>query len=174
MNHVLTNTYNIDTIIQDLQTRLYNYLVVKWETSKIDAYGRVYKNDVEGKTYPMVYNANSKNYKEVYYNGQSCFFFVDDDNHPCDDEDHEFTTDVKICFMLNLNDLKTETERVDADVKRDVITFLSDNDYQFRLKGYVKGLDNVLREFDTSTLKQPDMQPLHVFAIETTFSYSII
>ena len=174
MNHVLSTTYNIDSIIQDLQTRLYDHLTVKWNTQKIDAYGRVYKNEVKGKTLPMIYDANSKNYKEVYYNGQSCFFFVDEDDHPCDDEDHEFTTDVKICFMLNLDDLKTQTERADADVKRDVVTFLAENDYQFRVKGYLTGVDNVFREFDTSGLKEPDTQPLHVFAIKTSFSYSVI
>ena len=174
MNHILSKTYNLDSIIQDLQTRLYNHLVIKWGTDKIDAYGRVYKNEKEGKTIPEVYNATAKGYKEVLYNGQSCFFFVDDDNHPCIDNDHEFTTNVKLCFMLNLDDIKAETERVDEDVKKDVVTFLSVNDYQFRMNGYIKGIDNVFREFDTHKIKNNYMHPLHVFAIETEFSYSVI
>lgn len=174
MNHILSETHNIDTIIQDLQTKLYNYLVIKWGTDKIDAYGRVYKNEKEGKIIPQVYNSTSKNYLRVFYNGKSCFFFVDDDNHPCIDYDHEFTTNVKICFMLNLSDLKTSTERVDADVKKDVVTFLTENDAQYRVKDYIKGIDNVFNEFDTSSLKKPDMQPYHVFAINTEFSYSVI
>lgn len=174
MNHVLSETYNLDTIIQELQTTLYNELVSRWGTNKLDAYGRVYKNEREGKVIPEVYNATSKNYKEVLYNNQSCFFFIDDDSHPCEDEEHEFTTDVKICFMLNLSHLKTSTERVDADVKRDVIDIIRDNDYQFRMKGFEQGIDNVLRGFDTDKIKFNDMQPLHVFAINTSFSYSVI
>lgn len=176
MNHILSETYNIDTILQDLQTKLYNYLVVQWGTNKIDAYGRVYKNEKNGVTIPEVYDVSIKGYKEVFYNNQSCFFFVDDDNHPCDDKDHEFTTNVKICFMLNLSDLKTATERVDADVKRDVVSFLTDSSYNFdfELDNYTKGIDNVFREFDTMKIKNNDMQPLHVFAIETAFSYSVI
>lgn len=173
-NNLLSETHNLDTILQNLQTKMYNYLVTEWGTSKIDAYGRVYKNEYDGKILPEVYSVSKKGYKEVLYNNQSCFFFIDDDNHPCDDEDHEFTTDVKICFMLNLDDLKTSTERVDSDVKRDVIAFLSINDYQFRIKGYEKGIDNVFRGFDTDKIKENDTHPFHVFAINTKFSYSII
>lgn len=174
MNHLLSETHNLDTIIQELQTVLYDALLVKWNTTKLDAYGRVYKNERKDKVIPEVYNATSRNYKEVMYNGQSCFFFVDDDNHTIEDQDHEFTTDVKIVFMLNLDDLKTATERADADVKRDVTKLLRDNDYHFRMKEYIKGIDNVLREFDTMNIKQNDMHPLHVFAINTSWSYSVI
>lgn len=174
MNHILSETHNLDSIIQELQTELYNYLVVKWGTDKIDAYGRVYKNEREGKTIPEVYDTSLKGYKEVFYNGQSSLFFVDDDNHICEDNDHEFTTDVKICFMVNLSDIKASTERADEDVKKDVVSFFRDNDYHFDLKRYIKGVDNVLRDFDTSKLNENDIQPLHVFAIETSFSYSVI
>ena len=174
MNHILSQTHNLDSIIQELQTKLYSYLVDSWGTDKIDAYGRVYKNERGGKTIPEVYDSSLKGYKEVFYNGQSCFFFVDEDKHPCDDQDHEFTTGVKICFMLNLYDIKTSTERADEDVKTDVIRFFRDNDFHYDLKGYEKGIDNVFREFDTSKLNENDIHPLHVFAVETDFSYSVI
>lgn len=172
MNNLLTEPHNLDKVIQELQTALYTGLVSKWGTDKIDAYGRVYKNERSNKTIPEVFVNNE--YKPVYYNNQSCFFFVDDDNHNIEDEDHEFTTDVKIVFMLNLDDLKTATERADADVKRDVTELLRDNDYHFRMKEYIQGIDNVLREFDTSSLNKNDIQPLHVFAINTSWSYSVI
>ena len=174
MNNLLSETHNLDSLIQELQTKLYNYLVVQWGTDKIDAYGRIYKNEKNQMIVPEVFDVSLNGYKEVLYNGQSCFFFIDDDNHVCEDEDHEFTTNVKICFMLNLSDLKASTERVDSDVKRDVVTFLTDNDYHFKLKGYEKGLDNVLNGFNTEKIKQSDIHPYHVFAIETAFSYSII
>jgi hypothetical protein len=174
VNHLLSETYNLDRVIQELQTILYNALIVKWDTEKLDAYGRVYKYEQENSVLPKVYDASIKNYKATLYNGQSCFFFVDDDNHPIDDQDHEFTTDVKIVFMLNLADLKTSTERVDADVKRDVTEILRDNDYHFRMNEYIQGIDNVLREFDTSKVKNRDIHPMHVFAINTSWSYSVI
>jgi len=172
MNYTLTNPHNLDYIIQELQGSMYDALVAKWGTDKLDAYGRVYKNERDGKTIPEVFVSGE--YKPVYYNNQSCFFFVDDDNHVIEDEDHEFTTDIKIIFMLNLGDLKTTTERADADVKRDVTEILRDNDYHFRIKGYIQGLSNVLSEFDISKLNRNDMQPLHVFAINTSWSYSVI
>ena len=174
MNYILSNAHNIDSLIQELQTKLYNHLVNKWSTTKLDAYGRVYKNEQDGKVIPQVYDSLTKNYKRVFYNNQSCFFFVDDDNHPLDDEDHEFTTSIKIVFMLNLDDVKTETERADADVKRDVIVFLTDNDHHFSVTGYEKGIENVFRGFDTSSLQKPDLQPMHVFSVETNWSYTVI
>jgi len=174
MNHTLSSPYNLDSLIQEIQTILYDALIIKWNTSKLDAYGRVYKNEKNGKVFPQVYNSVNKNYKTVFYNSQSCFFFVDDDNHIIEDEDHEFTTDVKIVFMLNLDDLKAATERADADVKRDVTEVLRDNDNHFNFKRYIQGIDNVFNEFDVSNLKKPNMHPLHVFAIETAFSYSVI
>ena len=176
MNHLLTETHNLDSIIQDLQTKLYNDLIVAWETTKLDAYGRVYRNERKGLVVPEVYDSTLKDYKETVYDDQSCFFFIDDLDHPCIDLDHEFTTNVKIVFMLNLKDLKTSTERADADVKKDVVSLLEDNNYHFKINGYMSGIDNVLRGFDVSKLKSIaiDIQPLHVFAIKTSFSYSII
>lgn len=172
MNHLLNETYNLDSIIQELQTTLYETLTAKWDSNKLDAYGRVYKNERDGQIIPEVYNSSKGDYTEVLFNNQSCFFFVDDDKHVLDDEDHEFTTDVKIVFMLNLKDLKTSTERVDADVKRDVLKVLRDNDYQFIVTEYIKGIDNVLSEFNK--IKFHDIHPMHVFAFKTGFSYSVI
>lgn len=173
MNHTLSVTYNEDRVIQELQTRLYDELTTVWNTTKLDAYGRVYKNEKDGRFIPQVFDATSQNYKTVFYNGQSCFFFVDDDTHILDDEDHEFTTDVKIVFMLKLSDLKVTSERADADVKKDVLEILTNFDFHYRVKKYIKGVENVLREFDTSNLNKPDMQPYHVFAFETSWSYSV-
>ena len=172
MNYTLTNPHNLDSLLQELQTVLFTELSAKWGTDKLDAYGRVYKNEKQGETIPEVFNGTD--YKSVYYNGQSCFFFVDDDSHVIEDEDHEFTTDVKIVFMLNLDDLKTATERADADVKRDVTVLLNEYHKHGKIKEYIQGLDNVLREFDTSNLNRNDIQPLHVFAINTSWSYSVI
>lgn len=171
MNHTLSATYNIDAIIQNLQTTLYNELLVTWNTTKLDAYGRVYKNEhIEG-VIPQVYDAISKNYKTVFYNGQSCFFFMVSDEETTEDE-VEFKTTVRVVFMVNLSDIKTETERVDADVKRDVTTLLR-NDYIFKIKKYIKGVDNVFRGLSIDKLKKNDMQPLHVLAFDCEVEYLV-
>ena len=174
MNHTLSETHNEDTYIQELQTILYNELTANWGTSKLDAYGRVYKSEKNSKVLPQVFDAATRNYKTVFYNGQSCFFFIDDDNHVIEDEQHEFTTEVKIVFMLNLSDLKTATERADADVKKDILKVLTKYDYHYNVKSYITGVNNVLRGFDTERLKEPDMQPYHVLAFNTEWSYSVI
>ena len=80
MNNLLLKTYNLDTEIQELQIKLYDNLIVDWNTTKLDAYGRVYKNESKGNVIPEVYDSSTKNYKGVFYNNQSCFFFVDDNN----------------------------------------------------------------------------------------------
>lgn len=172
MIHILENTYNEDTKIQEIQKRLYEGLTSIWKTNKLDAYGRVYKNEKKKGIIPEVYNANTKDYKETYYSNQSCFFFVDGDYHKSED-DVVFTTDLKVVFMLNLEDVTFSTERADADVKRDVVSILREFEGVFYDFEYMKGVKNVLKEFDLSTLNYNDMQPLHVFAISGTLSYYI-
>lgn len=174
MNHTLAEAYNIDRIVQELQTKLYDELIVRWNTSKLDAYGMVYRNEKGGKVFAEVFDAVKKNYKRVFYNGQSCFFFVDQTKHTTDEE-HEFLTDVKICFMVNLDDITTATERADSDVKNDVIEFIRKWGYEFKITDYIKTIDEVFRGFDTEASKkaQNDMHPLHVFAIEGLLNYSI-
>lgn len=171
MNHTLSVTYNIDTIIQNLQTTLYNELLVTWNTTKLDAYGRVYKNERKDGVMPEVYDATTRQYKEVFYNNQSCFFFVVSDEETTEDEVN-FKTTVRVVFMVNLSDIKTETERVDADVKRDVTTLLR-NDYIFKIKKYIKGIDNVFRGLSTKKFQGNDIQPLHVFAFDCEVEYLV-
>lgn len=172
MNHTLSKTYNIDTKIQEIQTYLYDSVTTAWGTTSIDAYGRVYKNKRDGNVIPEVYDSVSKDYQETLYNNRSCFFFVDEDTHNTDD-DLVFNTSVDVIFMLNLEDVSAETERVDAMVKRDVLQALR------RFKGvyegftYRKELENVFSEFDTSHLSTNDMQPYHVFSFRGDLNYYV-
>jgi len=179
MNHTLTNTYNIDTEIQRIQTGLYNELIDVWggdaePLTKIDGFGRVYKVDRDGKYIPEVYKANIKNYKDARYNNQSCFFFIDGDYHPSEDQ-VVFQAPLKVVFMLNLKDLKTISERADADVKRDVVSKLREYEGVFDIKGYEKTIEKVFQGFGFDDIKKSenDIQPLHVFAITGTLNYYI-
>lgn len=173
MNNTLSETYQIDTVLQGIQTPLYDSLIATWNTDKLDAYGRVYKNLTEQGDYvPEVYNSVNKKYEEVYYNNQSCFFFIDDENHSTQDQ-HEYQTDVKIAFMVNLSDVKASTERVDSDVQRDAISAIRNLYSDFTITGIEKGIDNVFRGFKTIGIKWNDMQPLHVFAIVGELKYIV-
>lgn len=182
MNHLLDVTYNIDTEVQQLQTVLYDSLEDVWadETvspvepfSKIDGYGRVYKNLREGKYIPEVYKGNNS-YKEVYYNNQSCFFFIVDEEHRSEDE-VVFQADCIIAFMLKLTDIKVNTERLDAEVKRDVVSIIRNTNYDIKINKYISGIENVFRGFDTDVLKDSnlDLHPMHVFGIGCTLNYYI-
>ena len=172
MNYTLSETYQIDTVIQGIQTSLYDSLVSSWESDKLDAYGRVYKNMYEGDVIPEVYDSTTNKYKEVYYNNQSCFFFIDSNNHPTDDQ-HEFKADVKIAFMVNLSDFKSSIERVDSDVQRDAISAVRNQFSDFTITNIEKGIEDVFRGFKTDGIKWNDMQPMHVFAIVGEIKYIV-
>ncbi|WP_299116932.1 hypothetical protein [uncultured Winogradskyella sp.] len=174
MNHIITNTYNIDSEIQEIQTALYNELVSVWDSSEIDGYGRVYKNNRDGKYIPEVYKSDVKQYKDVRYNNRSCYFFIDGDRHTSEDQ-IVFQAPLKIVFMLNLKDIKTITERADADVKRDAEVFLRRYKGIFDIDGYEKTIEKVFQGFEFDSIKKTenDMQPLHVFALTGTLNYYI-
>lgn len=171
MNHLLTETYGIDTAIQDLQTQLFDKLSTRWNTSEIDGYGRVYRNEKhDSAIHPEVWNATAKKYFEVYYDKKSCFFFIDNQNHTTTDG-YQFMADVKIVFMLNLNDIKTSSERVDMDAQRDAIELTRKLSGEYIVRGLEKGVNNVLKGFSVKGLEGNDWQPLHVFAIKGTIGY---
>lgn len=173
MNHTLSVTYNIDTVIQTIQTALYETLVPVW--GEFEAYGRVYKNEKNGKVLPEVWRRDVGNYREVYYQNSASahLFFIDGDIHTTEDE-LVFQTDLKICFMVDLSRLKNQTERVDADVQRDVVAAIRDNMFQdFKITGIEKGIENVFNKFNTDGIRSNDMQPLHVFSINGTLNYYI-
>ncbi|MEL4307427.1 hypothetical protein [Joostella sp. CR20] len=176
MNHTLSKTYNIDTEIQKIQTVLYDELLKVWQ-GELDGYGRVYKNERDGKVIPEVWRKDKNNYLETLYNNKSCFFFIDGDEHTSEDG-IVYSTSLKIAFMVNLNKvLPNEEERADASVKRDVIEVLRTNVFNgFQLTEgatYQKGIEQVFRGLDTSNLNFNDMQPLHVFAITGTLNYYV-
>lgn len=174
MNNLLTETYNIDTDIQYLQTCLYDGLTNVWNTDEIEAYGRVYRYEYDMRVTPHIYNALTKDYEATLYNDKSSFFFIDSTNHDTDDE-HEFKANVKIVFMLNLDDVKNSSERVDSDVKRDVISILRNCGGGFKITGYESTIEEVFRGFDISKIieNRNDSHPLHVFAITGVLSYVI-
>lgn len=173
MNNLLEYPVGIDDAIQDIQTTLYDELVDKWGIKKIDGYGRVYKNLKEGQVIPEVYISSESDYRSVLYNNQSCFFFIDSNNH--NGNGFEFSTELTIVFMLNLKDIsKKDKERIDEKVFMDAVNILRESfEGVFIIENHLKEIDTVLRDFDTSKIEENDMQPLHVFGIKGTLEYFI-
>lgn len=168
MNHTLSETYNIDTVIQNVQNALYDNL----DWGIIDGFGRVYRNEKNGVVIPEVFLEGINGYKDVYYNDKTSFFFIDSKTHTTDDQ-ISFNANVKIAFMVNLEQVKTDSLRVDAMVRRDVLEVLRNNQYDFEITGYEQTIDEVFRGFDTSKIEKLDMQPYHTFAITGKINYLI-
>jgi len=175
MNNTISTTAGIDTVIQSIQTDLYEELKVDWVNS-IDAHGRVYRNiDANGKTKPRWYVSNGE-YKDVYYNDEyACsFMFVDDEEHDTEDE-YLFTTGVKVVFMVDLQRiLPEETGRADMIAQSKVVDILRTYAFErFSVTGITKGLRNVFRGFDTGSIKFSDIQPYHCFSINLDLNYHL-
>jgi hypothetical protein len=175
MNNTIETTSGIDTVIQSIQISMYKHLADIWNCN-IDGYGRVYRNtDEKGKVMPEWY-FNYNEYKDVMYNDSfACsFMFIDDETHNTDDE-IVFNTGVKIVFMVDLSRiLESKTYREDAKVQSDVIEFLRNNSFsRFTIKSLEKGVSNVFRGFDTSSIKFSDLHPYHCFSVNVDLSYYI-
>jgi len=168
MNHIRTSAVGIDAAIQSVQIALYDNL--NW-TSKVDGYGRVYKNVKNDVVIPEVYIGKNE-YKDAYYNdSMDCtFFFVDDDSHVSEDE-FVFKSKVKCIFMVNLKNIYGNTdERLDSNAQIDVVSILRDFNY-VDILGIEKGFKNVFSGMDTDSIKFVDIHPNHCFAINFDLSY---
>lgn len=173
MNNTITTTVGIDTVIQSIQTELYDSLVIDWVDS-IDAYGRVYKNiNADNETTPQWYKGSDE-YKDVYYNDSyACnYIFIDDDNHNTEDE-VVFTTNVKVVFMVDLSRiLPLEQGRADMVAQNKVVELLRENALgRFTVTGITKGLRNVFSGFKTDSIRFSDIHPFHCFSVNISLNY---
>lgn len=172
MIHLLKKDYGIDTAIEEIQQTLHNDLFDLWQV-EFDAYGRVYKNERDGEMIPEVYSTEVKGYKSALYNDRSCFFFIESDDQQ--GNGFEFTTELQIVFMLNLEQIyKSEKERVDERVFQDVVQILRESfEGVFTIKNHIKGVKGVFKDFGTSKLIGSDLHPLHVFSIKGSLEYFV-
>jgi hypothetical protein len=172
MNNTITTTVGIDTVIQTIQTDLYNNLILKW-VDDIDGYGRVYKNTNEhNKIVPEWYIGNNE-YKDSFYNDQfSCnYMFSDNDKHTTEDG-ILFNADVKCIFMVDLSRiLTTYTSRADVKAQKDVVEILRKSSLVGKIKEIEKGVRNVFRDFDIESLNFTDTHPYHCFSVNIELAY---
>jgi hypothetical protein len=149
----------------------------------VDFYGRVQKVlSKNGKSFsPEVQISNSER-KEVFYNDKSApggnVFFVDSDDHSSSDG-KMFVAKVKIVFMLNLNKIikradnsfAEEEYRTDSEIQEACIKLIKKTK-SLEITGIEKGLNSVLKDFNTEGIRLNDMQPYHVFSINGELKYT--
>lgn len=143
--------------------------------SNVDFYGRVQKvlsKDQKSFT-PEVHTSLDKR-KEVYYDGKNApggnVFFIDSDKHTTKDG-KLFETEIKVVFMLNLENLfEGKTQRADSEVQ-DICCKLLLKSKLFEITDIEKGIENVFKGFNISGIKLNDLQPYHTFSINGKLKY---
>ena len=169
MNYNNYPAKGIDHKIQIIQNALNNSLAF----NDVDFYGRVLKGlDKDGNSLvPEVMISNTES-KEVYYNDQKAkggnVFFVDSNDHTSKDG-KLFTAKVKIVFMLNLSKIQS-TEFTDSEAQ-DICIKLIQKIKALEITGIEKGLKNVLKDFNTNSIKLNDTRPFHIFSINGELKY---
>lgn len=170
------NTYpdkGIDFKIKLAQNAIATYLGIE----KIDFYGRVYKVLSKNlKTFiPEVYH-NFPQKKEVYYDGKNAkcgnvFFIVDEKAKSTNA--NLFKANVKIVFILDLKEIYPNKDYfADSEIQAHCLKIIkkvncfSNNEIEFE-----KGVDVVLKGFDTSGIKLTDTPPKIVFSFNGLMSY---
>lgn len=142
MNFTTESTVGIDTIIKDIQTDLYNGLVLSWNNN-IDGYGRVYKNKTDS-GFTAQYYISENDYRDVYVNDEKSgqFFFLTSNNSPTRDE-YTFTNKTKVVFIVNLKQIFGDG-RKDEEARIDAMQVLRDVAYgRFNIEGYEIGVEDV-------------------------------
>ena len=173
MNYLLSNPIGIDKEIQAIQTYLYDNLIGDW--GNIDAHGRAYKNRKKLGFIPEVYIGNNE-YKNAFYddneNKKGIMFFLENHDHSSTDGS-KFKTRVKICFMLNLDEIGCDDERMDSTVQNKVVGLINNHPTtQYRITGLEKTVRNIFNGYAYTDVElETDMHPLHTFAIIGDLEY---
>lgn len=172
MNNIVKNPVGIDKVIQRIQTYIYD----KIDWKPIQAYGRVYKNSLNSGLVPQFYKGEGDYQKDVFIvdtdGNVGNIFFVVDDKHKQTDA-LNFQVEVKIVFMLDLMKIyKDKDQRQDSQAHKDAWNLVSKKN-QISLKRLETGLETVLKGFDTTNVKNKDIEPLHIFALVGDLKYNI-
>lgn len=172
MNNTVQNPKGIDKPIQRLQNHLYSTL--GWT---VNMYGRVYKTQTENGLIPQPYKGNGEYLKDAFFvdkgNNDANIFFIDADRHVTKDNIN-FTSEVKIVFMVNLKELyPTSTNRADEDCHEHVYNIIRQRS-SFKFLRLEKTIKTVFRDFSQDTIQKLDTQPYHTFAMVGTINYNFI
>lgn len=168
-----TTPQGIDWYIQELQTRLYDALMVKWSNPNYHSYGRCYRNKKDTGWIAEVFTGAE--YKDVYWNDalDAISFFGMSEKIEYDKQNK---ANVHLVFFVNVKKLKPSiTHRADEEIRADVQSIIGASLNGFFLESVELWLDNVLREYPGTRrdkgLIAVDMQPVHCFRLNFSISY---
>ena len=178
MNHTVAEAYGIDAAVKRIQSELYSELISRWSltgnpSTKINGYGRVYKNPKNFNKVPEAY-VGKREYEDVFYDDRAnanFFFLVSDDSASTDEM--VFTNSTKVVFCLNLEKCISGNDRMDALAHKDAVEILRNisSSGRYIIEGYETGLENIFSGYSTSGIKYDDLQPYHCFAVNIKLNY---
>lgn len=173
MNYNIYPPSGIDTKIKIIQNALSTHLGF----DGVDFYGRVQKTlskDLKSIVPEFYFDFPKK--REVFYDSKNApggnVFFIDADNHTSKNG-NQFSSKVKIVFMLNLEIIfENKAYRADTEVQEHCLKLVKKIGALSSDLELEKGLENVLKGFDTKNIKLNDMQPYHIFSINGILNYT--
>lgn len=170
MNNTIANPIGIDAPIQRMQDYLYSNL--NW--SKLEMFGRVQKNNNDGKPLPQPFLSTGQYLRDAYLidkNNAHVFFLVDDKKEHVSGS--IFKVEVKTVFSINLKTLfPSIAHRADTEAQSHAFNLVSKKK-AYKVKRIETGIKTVLNGFDIEGLNKLDIQPFHLFAIVSEVQFKI-
>lgn len=173
-NNRRTNAVGLDSSIQRVQDRVYDFLSGRW-SGRLEGYGRAYKNiDKKGEFTYEWYSSTKKDYEDVYYNDSSedvVFFFVESGTAQTEDN-LSFNQDVKMITMCNLKQIVSNvtSERMDQEVHRDVVEGLRSANVT-QINNVDTDIDTIFSGVQTKGIEFGNIHPLHCFSVTFSVNY---
>lgn len=172
----------IDKAINELQTVLFNALIVAWDLdpAMYNCYPRCYRNQQSANGYVAELYIGDKEYKEAYYNDKvsATSFFGISTSERISEGDNIMTAEVHLVFMINLSECRPGADRNDEQARLDVQTIL---DKQGAVRGWfvkrqILGIEKCLAEYPGSRQSEglrfrADTHPAHIFRFDIEISY---
>jgi len=166
------NPRGIDKVVNDLNLSAYNALIDSGWTN-YSAYHRAYKNETQEGLLAEVFDIDSKDYSEVFFDDRlnASSFFTIEDSIPTTDLGRIFTTTVSMTFQCDLSKVANLVEhRADEEIVEKVVNALQGNKYG-EVSAIVRGIDNVYQGFRTEQIRYTDMNPFFCFRVDLDVSY---
>ncbi len=198
MNHLIDYPYGADYYVQQVQTRLYNYLLNRWGLSLTPAlyqsFGRVYRVHTEDGYVPMAFNDSSRDYiaSTSTRGGNGGLFFEDklavlSYVYQVDpirkNEDRDDVLKLEWLFFIDLSKITpagiTDQAgfRLDEIAINDVKNFIQNNGCACTVHETIREVDKVLEKFSGAMKKNAlheNMQPKMCFKICCELRYNPI
>ena len=160
----------IDIPIDELLGYFNTYL---WVGKVNSFYGRIQRNNINGKVYPQVLITGTNSYKEVLKDSSKdaqCFFDVQPE--PANAKDI-LTSDVWLCFMVNLSKLYPLLTRSEAQdqVQRDIINLIMSSPFEITGMTGAEGFTGYDWGEDTKVQVKADMSPNYLlkYILQVTY-----